>query len=103
MEGFDKTNTAILGINERKTTDKHPDFTGQAHIVFPHGAKPGELVSFWLSGWEKTSKDGRQFVSLSVKQKDEVAAPQTQQPRKGFLKGSAPPPMPNDPDDEIPF
>jgi hypothetical protein len=83
MSGYDNTNKGILGRNDRKTQDTHPDFSGSINV---------EGREFWLSGWVKERKDGSgRFFSLSVKPKDAANAP------------AAPRPAPADIDDEIPF
>jgi hypothetical protein len=67
MSGYDNTNKGILGRNDRKTQDTHPDFSGSINI---------EGREFWLSGWVKERKDGSgRFFSLSVKPKDGASAP----------------------------
>jgi hypothetical protein len=83
MSGYDNTNKGILGRNDRKTQDTHPDFSGSINV---------EGRDYWLSGWVKERKDGSgRFFSLSVKPKDAASAP------------AAPRPAPADLDDEIPF
>jgi hypothetical protein len=67
MSGYDNTNKGILGRNDRKTQDMHPDFSGSINV---------EGREFWLSGWVKERKDGSgRFFSLSVKPKDGASAP----------------------------
>ena len=61
MAEYDNTNTGAIFRNKRKDTDKHPDGTGTANI---------EGVEYWVSSWNKTSKSGEQFRSLSFKRKD---------------------------------
>jgi hypothetical protein len=83
MSGYDNTNKGILGRNDRKTQDNHPDFSGSINV---------DGRDYWLSGWIKERKDGSgRFFSLSVKQKNGASAP------------AAPRPAPVDLDDEIPF
>jgi hypothetical protein len=83
MSGYDNTNKGILGRNDRKTQDTHPDFSGSINV---------DGRDYWLSGWIKERKDGSgRFFSLSVKPKDGASAP------------AAPRPAPADIDDEIPF
>ncbi len=67
MSGYDNTNKGILGRNDRKTQDNHPDFSGSINV---------EGRDYWLSGWVKERKDGSgRFFSLSVKPKDGASAP----------------------------
>jgi hypothetical protein len=64
---YDKTNTGILGRNDRKEKDTHPDFSGQINV---------EGTDYWLSGWVKERTDGSgKFFSLSVRPKDGQAKP----------------------------
>ena len=59
---YDNTNTGILGKNERKTDEKHPDITGSIDV---------EGKSYWLDGWRRESKkDGKPFYSMRVRPKD---------------------------------
>lgn len=87
MSQYDNTNTGILSRNERKESDKHPDFTGTINV---------DGTDYWLSGWVREGKDGgkmegKKFFSLSVKPKD--AKPQARPQQRGGI----------DPNDEIPF
>lgn len=45
-------------VNDKKTTDKHPDFKGK--VMLPNGE------TRWLSMWNKTSQAGKSFISISV-------------------------------------
>jgi uncharacterized protein (DUF736 family) len=80
MADYDNTDTGALFKNDKKTTDKHPDYRGQINVAG---------TEFWLSAWINTSKAGAKFMSLSVTPKDEKPAE-----RK---------PAPADFDDDIPF
>jgi hypothetical protein len=84
---YDNTNTGIMYRNDRKESDKHPDFTGTINI---------DGTDYWLSGWVKEGRDGtkmagKKFFSLAFKPKEDSAPRRTSNP---------PPP---DVDDDIPF
>lgn len=64
-----KPNSGALFVNNRKESEKHPDWSGSALI---------EGREFWISGWTKTGAKG-DFYSLSFKPKD---APKNFQPRE---------------------
>ena len=57
MMDYDNTNRGVLFVNDRKTTDKHPDYKGNIHFG---------TVKMSISAWEKTSSSGKKFLSLSV-------------------------------------
>lgn len=51
-------NSGALFKNDRKKTEKHPDFTGTINV---NGDE------FYLSGWSKEAQQsGKKFISLSV-------------------------------------
>ena len=87
MTTYDNTNKGIIGKNDRKETDNHPDITGSINF---------EGVDCWINGWQKTNNsNGSNFYSLSVKRKDVQggqAAPSAAPADKG-----------GDMDDDIPF
>lgn len=60
MSDYDNTNTGVLFKNDKKTTDKHPDYRGQVNV----GG-----TEYWLSSWIKTGAKGK-FMSLSVQLKE---------------------------------
>lgn len=83
MAEYDNTNSGVLYINDRRTKPTHANFKGNCTIRTPDG----ELVEYWVSGWEKNGKKGP-FVSLSfeLKKKDEETVSATQ---SSFLSGRA--------------
>ena len=80
---YDNTNSGSLFINDRRTKPNHPNFKGSCTIKTPDG----ELVEYWVSGWEKNGKRGP-FVSLAFepKDKEEKSASSGQ---SSFLSGGA--------------
>lgn len=76
-----KPNSGTLSKNDKKEAPNHPDFKGKLNI---------EGVEYWISGWQKTSDYG-EFISLSLKKKEESKKPPIQQVNEPDLS------------DEIPF
>jgi len=63
---YDNRDRGVLFKNERKERDAQADYTGNINV----GG-----VEFWLNAWIKESKkDGRKFMSLSVKPKVEPSS-----------------------------
>lgn len=84
MAEYDNTNSGALFKNNKKQTEKHPDYTGTINV----GGQ-----EFWISSWIKESAKGVKYMSLSVSPKEEQ---KTAPPAK-------PEPAPVDDDDSIPF
>ena len=82
---YDNTNRGVLFRNDKKESEKHPDFTGSMDV----GG-----VDHYLSAWVKESKQGKKFFSISIKPKNEVAAPAIQQAKQAVEQ---------DFEDDIPF
>lgn len=80
MTQYDNTDRGVLFVNNRKERDTQPDRTGSLNV----GG-----VEYFIDGWLKKSRDGNQFLSLSVKQKDKqpTAAPA---PRAAATHGDRP-------------
>ena len=78
MPEYDDTNKGALWNNDRKTTDKHPDFNGSLNI---------EGMEFWIAGWRVASQNPKApVVRIEVKRKDAVAPadyPKDPEPPKG--------------------
>ena len=55
-------NSGTLGKNQKRETDKHPEYNGKAEI---------DGVEYWISAWVKEGPSGK-FFSLSFKRKDEA-------------------------------
>jgi hypothetical protein len=65
MSDYDNTNSGALFQNDRRTKPSHPNFKGSCTIKTPDG----ELVEYWISGWEKSGKKGP-FISLALEPKE---------------------------------
>jgi len=89
MADYDNTNRGSIWRNDKKETDKHPDFTGSLNV---------NGVEYWVSAWKR--KEGAAVkapaLSFSVKPKD--AAPSKRQ--DPISSGRMPR---DDMDDDIPF
>ena len=57
---YDNTNRGALFRVEDKKDEKHADYSGNINV---------DGTEYWLSGWIKTSKEGKKYLSLSVKPK----------------------------------
>ena len=60
---YDNTNSGARFRNEKKASEKHPDYRGDINV---------DGKDFWVSAWVKTSKKGTKFMSLSVTEKESV-------------------------------
>jgi hypothetical protein len=58
--------TGTLSKNSKKEKPSHADYAGSILI---NGKK------FWLNGWVKDGKEGKKFLSLSVRLAEERAEP----------------------------
>lgn len=85
MADYDNNNRGVLFKNDRKETDKHPDYTGSINV----GG-----TDYWLSAWIKKGQRGK-FMSLSVKPKED----RNRNPNAGREQPASVQQM----DDEIPF
>lgn len=62
---YDNTNTGMLSRNDRKETEKHPDFKGFCDVAG---------TEYWISGWireagPQAKTPGRKFFSLKFETK----------------------------------
>jgi hypothetical protein len=73
-----KDGQGSLFKNNRKTSDSHPNLTGEIKIN-------GEV--YWISGWTKPTKNGDKWISLSVKKKDDQRQTSTPAPKQSGGSG----------------
>ena len=66
MTQFDNTNKGALFVNDRKDTDKHPDWKGSINI---------NGVEHWISGWARSTARGN-VISLALGEPKQQAAAQ---------------------------
>lgn len=69
---YDDSNRGALFKNDKKTSDNHPDYKGQANV---------NGFDCWVSAWIKTDKSGKKYMSLSFQEKE--AKQEAQKPRTG--------------------
>lgn len=81
---FDNKNKGVLFVNNKKTSERHPDYTGEIYV----GDKKMRIAA-----WEKKSKKGSTFLSLAISEfnQDNAAQKSSEQENNKFK------------DDEIPF
>jgi hypothetical protein len=74
MAEYSNENKGALFVNEKKDSEKFPDYNGSINV----GGK-----EYWLSGWKKKSeKTGKTFLSLSVREKQETPRQSSEPTRK---------------------
>lgn len=88
MADYDDKNRGSIWKNEKKTTDKHPDFTGSLNV---------DGKDYWVSAWKRKegASDRAPALSFSVKPKDGKPMDEPRTPAMGGGKAAY--------DDEIPF
>ena len=72
---FDETNRGAIWKNEKKETDKYPDFTGSINV---------DGHDYWLSGWKRTpdASPKSPAMKFTVKRKDGKPQQQASAPRR---------------------
>ena len=85
MTEYDRTNTFVLFVNDKKGNEKAPDRSGTVNV---------DGVEYFIDGWIRNGTKGP-FLSGKIKRKD--AARSTPQPTTRRQ------PEPNDIDSDIPF
>lgn len=83
---YDNTNRGALFDNDRKEKDSHPDMTGSINV---------DGVEYFLDAWEKESKGGKRFLSVSVKRKNNQGGKQRQPESQQRPQRTPPPARPS--------
>lgn len=83
MANYDSTNKGTLFRNEKRESEKHPEFSGSCNI---------DGVEYWISAWVNESKSGKRYFSLKFKLKEDALKTQKNKYE----------PLPES-DDEVPF
>lgn len=60
MEREVRNNSGVLFTNDKKETEKHPNYKGSIRV---------DGVDYWISGWIKQSAAGK-FMGLAVSPKE---------------------------------
>lgn len=89
---YDNTNRSQIWGNDKKESDRHPDFKGDINI---------EGKEYWLSAWKRKpgANPKAPALSFSVQPKEQVHTQGMQQAQQAMQQG-APQPLP---EDDIPF
>jgi hypothetical protein len=72
---YDKTNRGILFRNENKKSEKHPDYGLESINV-------GGVDHYIIGLDYKRAKNGKKFLGLSIKPKNDVAVPAIQKAKQ---------------------
>jgi hypothetical protein len=66
MSEYDNTNRGSIWTSDKKTTDKHPDFTGNLNV---------EGKEYWINAWRGDGSNPKApKLNFSVKAKDAAPA-----------------------------
>lgn len=65
MADYDNTNRGAFFKNDKKETEKHPDFTGSLNV---------EGKEYWISGWKRRPDQSEKApaLSFSIKAKEDT-------------------------------
>lgn len=87
MAEYDNTNRGVLFKNDKKESDKHPDYTGKINF---------DGKDMRLAAWIKEGQNGK-FMSLTVSEFQQKEAPKQSSTKKSQTGGLAAM------EDDIPF
>lgn len=60
MSKENKDLSGVLFKNDRKETERHPDYTGNMTV---------KGVDYWLSAWVNEAKNGKKYFALKLTEK----------------------------------
>lgn len=94
-----KDNSGALFVNDKREKDSHPTHKGDAKI-------DGKM--YWVSAWEKQTKNGTQMFSISFKEKEPFVKNAMEKAKSAVKQNNTIAMMENaqedpDLDDSIPF
>lgn len=83
---YDNTNSGMLARNERRTTDKHPEYSGSINV---------EGVDYWLSAWVNEGKaggkmEGKKYFSIKLNRKEGGTTTSRPMSDPGFVSDDIP-------------
>ena len=94
MSNYDNSNKGAIWANDRKETERHPDYSGSANV---------DGVEYWISAWKRDANGNPRAPALrfSFQPKEQQAEQPTAQEA---VKPTAPSPAPGPAyDDDLPF
>lgn len=109
MNGYTpKPNSGTLWTNDYKRQQNQPDMRGDAFLdrSFLRGLldrSSEDLIKVSIAGWNKTTNNGRSYMSLSVSEPYEKPNQDSQQTYQQSYQQKKPPSLPPQEEEEIPF
>jgi uncharacterized protein (DUF736 family) len=92
MSKYDNNLTGVLFRNDRKESDKHPQYKGSCEI---------NGVEYWINSWMNESSKGVKYMSLKFSPKEEQQRQQRQNLKRSAQQAQID--HGDDLDDDIPF
>jgi len=77
MPEYDNTNSGAMFFEQEPETERHPNYKGSINV---------DGKDYWISAWDKVSKKGANFISLTVKQKEVISDNTLPEKQSGYEK-----------------